>query len=200
MVRRTINNILLILTLFGCSQKSESSSEETDLVVIDTGNVDFKQFLDNIPNAILPLTIECGFEKTINHNVFEKKYSEFIPKDFEIVGKLNVNREQNLILFGMIGDIIYPYLFSFDDIGQKIDSVYLHISTCSGDPNFESSTWSVIDKNVSINMTDTVKYYNYFETDNDYERNLDSTVVTKRSIKMDDKGRFIQIAEESEKK
>ena len=171
-----------------CSQNSETNSIEVNPVEVVSENLDFKEFLDIIPTKNLPLTIECGFESTFNDYNFSAKQQKFIPNDFEVVGKLNTTKDLNLVLFAVNGDIIYPYLFSFDDNGQIIDSIYLHKSTCTGDPNLELSTWSVIDTDITINMTDTTKVFNYSETDN--SRILESTVVKKRTVKMKNDGSF----------
>jgi hypothetical protein len=189
---------LTILTFLGCSENSENSLTDKNTDVFNFERIDFKDFLDNIPTIALPLTIRCGFETTLYENDFNNKYRSFIPKDFEAVGKLKTDKNLNLILYASVGDILYPYLFSFDTDGNKIDSVYLHLSTCAGDPNLELSTWSVIDNDLTIIMTDTAQFFNYSETDNDYTRILDSTIITKRIVQIDNLGRFIKTSEEKE--
>lgn len=200
MILKVITLILIFLSVIGCNQKSASKSAEREVKTVVTTNNDFKEFLENIPSKNLPLTIECGFENTIFNEDFDSKFQQFIPQGFEVVGKLNTNKELNLVLFASIGDILYPYLFSFNQEGLKIDSVYLHISTCAADQNLELSTWSVIEQDITINMVDTVKYLNYIETENGYVRTLDSTFITKRTEKLDSSGRFFTLSEEKEKK
>ncbi|MBE0662346.1 MAG: hypothetical protein IH597_07750 [Bacteroidales bacterium] len=199
MARESITAILIILTLLGCSYSSGSHSNANKSDTTEINSINFRDFVENMPSKNLPLTIECGFQTALNEKDFNKTYQQFIPEGFEVVGNLNVNKDMSLILFARIGDILYPYLFSYDNDGQKIDSIYLHISTCAGDPYLELSTWSVIDKNITINMTDTAKFFYYHENETEYFRRLDSTIVTKRIMQMDNTGRFIKITEKKKK-
>ena len=199
MRQNALTLLFVILTLWSCSDNSFDNSNDVNGETQESATVDFENFFDSIPTTDLPLTIKCGFKTTLYQKNFRDKYRNFIHKGFEVVGKIKTDNNQKLILFARVGDILYPYLFSLDENGNKIDSVYLHISTCAGDPNLELSTWSVIEKDLTINMTDTAKFFNYIETDSGYTRTLDSTIITKRMVELDNKGRFTKTNEEKNK-
>ena len=199
MIPKTLTIILLILILWGCDKNTEKHVDDQPTETSSIESTGFSDFLDNIPIAPLPLRISCGFEKTFIEDDFNKKYQAYIPDGFEVVGKIQTAKDLNLILLASMGDILYPYLFTLDNNGKQIDSVYLHISTCAGDPELELSTWSVIEKDLTIHMTDTSKYFNYEDTGKDYIRTLDSTIIAKRTVEMNNSGRFVRTSDEKEK-
>ena len=199
MTRKPITIIFIVLTFLGCTPKSEPNSIENKITTSELGDINFINFIENIPTIKLPLTIECGFQTSLYKQEFKEKFQAYIPEGYEVVGKLEAKNDKSLVLFTKIGDLLYPYLFSFEFDGQKIDSIYLHISTCAADPYIELYTWTVIDKDININMVDTAKFFYYLENDIEYIRSLDSTVLTKRTIELDNTGKFIRTKDYKER-
>ena len=179
---------ILIIVLLGCASNPGAKKEESLNNDQSFRKVAFQEFFLTLPEKPLPLTIICGFNSTIHDQEFNEKNKVFIPGGFEAVGRLEANQDFRLILFAGIGDILYPYLFSYNQSGQKIDSVYLHISTCGEDPELGQSTWTIIDKDLTIQMTDTLRYYSFRESDD--ERILDSTQISTKTVIIDPSGRF----------
>lgn len=199
MTKNTFAIVLIILALWSCSNESQENLTDTNGKVLESSAADFEDFFENIPTTNLPLTIDCGFKSTLYEKNFNDKYRNFIHENFEVVGKIKTENNYKLILMASVGDILYPYLFSCDDEGNVIDSVYLHISTCAADENLELSTWSIIEKDLTIHMTDTSKFFNYIETDNGYTRTLDSTIIKKATVKLNRNGKFVKTKEEVKK-
>jgi hypothetical protein len=198
MTSKKLRILLFVWPLIGCSNNPENRSTDISNESVNSEIVSFNNFVDDVPTTQLPLKIKCGFETTVLTEDFYNKYHPFIPNGFEVVGKIKAKKGLYPILLTRVGDLLYPHLFTFDEKGRQIDSLYLHVSTCGGDPYLELMTWSVIEKDLTIKMTDTAKHFNYIELDSSYTRTLDSTVITQRTIRMNNTGRFIKTNEERE--
>lgn len=189
-MRNTLVALLITVTHMGCTEKPNNNEEGS--------SPGFGDFVDHVPAMALPLTITCGFDNTITDSDFKHKYQSHVPKDMEVVGKLKTENDISLVFFARVEDLLYPFLYSFDKDGNVIDSLYLHVKNCAADPYIELFTWSVIQNDLTINMTDTAKHYNYIEYNDGYSRDLDSIVVTKRHLQIDRSGNFTNKREERE--
>lgn len=190
-----MKNLLIILTTIliaaaGCGE----STELDDSMAKDYS---FESFCESIDTKELPLRIDCGFESYDTEKDFTN-YKEFIPNDYKVVSQIIGINKHKLVLYTSVGDMSYPYLYSYNLKGDILDSLYLHISTCAGDPYLELSTWTIIDEKMSISMTDTSKYFSYTENENDPKRILDSTVITERKVIMNSNGNFTILSETKE--
>jgi hypothetical protein len=195
----TLSFLLLTFLFLSCNNKSANQSFVDSSIEEIPINSAFEEFLDTIPTYQLPLLIKCGFKGAIFGEAFYEHYQQFIPEYLRVVGKLDTSSDLSLVLFGGISDILYPYLYTFDKVGNRIDSVDLHIHTCVGDAYLVSYNWTLIEPDLSINMVDTTKYFSIIETGRDYTSILDSIIIRKRTIKMDEKGSFHKTSEESNK-
>lgn len=85
--------------------------------------------------------------------------ASFRPREMHIAGRLSSNDTIVPILYYRIGDILYPYLFTFDATGRGIDSLVLHRYYCVGNETGYASAFTVIRPNLSIVMPDSLVRY-----------------------------------------
>ena len=193
-----VKNKLSILTislfssiLFSCGTAQKNGKEEEVAEQnIQKGTLSFMEIVSVIPDIKLPYTMWCGID--IYNNQYPdaedlgSDIANLLPKGdpFIIVGKLPINNDKIYLLYGLVGDIIYPYLNIYNRNGNKIDSLYLHISYCIGDADVIKTTATTINKDFSLKMTDTTEHIHYTENDNGYEKIIDSLIVSTRIMNL----------------
>jgi hypothetical protein len=154
----------LVLILSNCTRKNNG----------------FEEYYNKIPIIKLPLTITCGLCGN-DSLVSDSLIGKYAFKGAKAIGRLE--DDKNIyIIYNYPGDICYPYLYTYNQQGKILDSLYLHISTCAEDEYLGYSTWSVIHPDKSIDMTDTTKHFMTDEIKG--ERFLTSIVIKKRTYKM----------------
>ena len=153
--------------------------------------IDFK---NKLPKHRLPIDFHCGFDSLVKLADY-KDYLDFIPKDMEkIYGFLSAKGTTDLILYGIVGDDLYPYIYSYDNYGNIIDSLFLIITPCGQADEFSiPNSYAFIDENGMITMIDTSLYVHYLDNLN-YE--IDSTIVTTIKMKTNINGEFQEISRE----
>lgn len=108
--------------------------------------------------------MSCGLPNgTLSTQDFDK-FKTYIPKSSnEIYGTISSGNDSfHLILYGYIGDDIYPFLFSFDNQGKIIDSLDLIINRCGGADGHEiPHSYLAINTDLSIILTDTTKLIHF---------------------------------------
>lgn len=178
-------SILLIIT--SCDyQNKKTKATATDI------DEDFYSKIQVIDEIKLPTTYVCGVASYKLPSEYGEAIEEITPFDYGIIGRLPSKLGYEFIVFGKIGDIIYPYLYQYDKSGNIIDSLYLYIGYCSGDDEVINTTLSKINQDLSINMIDTMKYI-HFLTSKKY--NIDSIIVRKQQLAFSNQGRFEVIQE-----
>ena len=177
------------------TQKSQQQSElKTSYVIDSVQSVKFQKFIATIPTYDLPISLHCGLDSLENFNTLHD-FMEFIPKSMEeIYGYINSNNKIDLIMFGRVGDDLYPFLYSYDKNGKILDSLFLIISPCGqADETYRPNSYAFIDRNNEIRMTDTSLYIHYV----DYQKYvIDSTCITNIKIRVDESGHFKEINKE----
>ena len=181
--------------------------EVNEQIVQNEDSTSFMKIISNIPKIILPFDLYCGIESDklpisyLKAKDFGEEISRTIP-DPEIsiiAGRLPIDNDKIYIMYGLIGDIIYPHLNVYDRNGNRIDSLYLHISYCLGDCDVIMSNATTINKDFSIHMVDTTKLLHCIENDNGYERILDSIIVKTRKMNLMKNG-FYKDIEQNQKR
>jgi len=133
----------------------------------DSISASFDKAISLLKTIELPYKLYCGVDD--NDYIFYSQCPDLIKSIFPkneridgIVGKINGINDNNIfIIFTSVGDIIYPYLYTFNKQGKIIDSLYLHISYCVADGSEIVSTQTIMNSDYSIDMTDTIKYIHY---------------------------------------
>lgn len=174
---KTIELLLLtILTLFivGCGNETNKTSDIDPL---------FQDFLNEIPKKSLPINLNCGLPNESMPSADSEKYKSFIPQSARVFGTVDSGSERyRLVIYGYIGDDIYPVLFSFDNKGQIIDSLNLILNPCgAADDKVIPHSFVTIDHGLTIKLTDTTQLIHYpgnwKKLDFDDESLPDSTFV-----------------------
>jgi|GEM_PF-1803749 hypothetical protein len=173
---------LLILILSFCIACSSNTKR---------GVTNFTEYFSNIPIVKLPLKIQCGLcGDTLYSDSIIRKYGHVNQSYYgnpyhEVIGRIE-HANNIYILYSIPGDICYPFIYTYNKQGDILDSLYLQISTCDADEKTELSTWSIINPDLSIEMTDTNKSF-YIDTALG-KRLLLSTNISKREYKLNVKG------------
>jgi hypothetical protein len=204
------NSIVLLLLFQSCNTSPVKEEIEKDndtlsfkvqkQIIQNEESVSFIEIISTIPEIKLPCTLYCGIGDDIAQfpyllaedfgDYFIKTISE--PEVSRIIGKLPINNDKIYIMYGVIGDIIYPYLNIYDENGYKIDSLYLHISYCLADAEEVVTTKTTINKDFSIYMSDTVQYIHYDEND----KIIDSVIIGTRKMNLTKNG-YYKVTEET---
>jgi hypothetical protein len=181
--------ILLLLSI-ACNRVSVGDNKKENFEVKDTS---FEELILKIPRLNLPCTLFCGLDNGLPW-AEELGIKNIVPEDSQILGVLPVNNNNTYIVYGIPGDIIYPYLNIYDSTGTKIDSLYLHISYCAADESEIVANITTINKDFSISMMDTTKFIHYTD---DNEIIIDSIIVKKRHLNLMNNGIYKKQVQES---
>ncbi|MGQ1948718.1 hypothetical protein ACT3CD_16625 [Geofilum sp. OHC36d9] len=192
--------LLGFLILISCNSnktgKNEIIQQPVDKVdsILSEKHQRFIEFKKRLPKYNLPIEIHCGFDSMVSLTDY-KDFRDFIPtKMEEIYGYVNTNQTSDLILFGRVGDDLYPYIYSFDNNGNILDSLFLIINPCGqADEFYIPNSFAFIDNNGQISMIDTSLYIHYIDNMN-YK--IDSTIITMIEMKVDKNGKFKEIKKE----
>jgi hypothetical protein len=120
--------------------------------------------------------------------------AKLVPEYSVVVGKLPIKNDKIYILYGIIGDIIYPYLNIYDKNGKQIDSLYLHIGNCAEiyDDNYEMEiniiNATTINKDFSIHMIDSTKFH--YDVEDNLNNIADTVIVKTRKMNLTKDGYY----------
>jgi hypothetical protein len=125
-----------------------------------------------------------------------EKFKKYIPKSMDrVFGKIRTkDNKYKLIIYGLTGDDIYPFLFTYDNRGQIRDSLSLILTGCGGaDETQIPHAYAAIKDDLTIELTDTTRFIHYpekSESTDDYI--VDSLRISKVTMKVDKDGRFVK--------
>ena len=185
---RNIIFLCLLISIVSCS-KNQTKNDNINAAPL------FSEFVKTLPEVALPLSISCGIDGA-KEIVQAEKFKKFIPAYAErVLGTLPTNGKYNLIIYGHVGDDIYPVLYSYDNAGAIIDSLSLIINPCGGaDETQIPYSSAFISKDLIFTLIDTTKIIHYpaqLESTEVYI--VDSVRITKIIHQVDSKGHFITI-------
>jgi len=199
-----IGSFMSVFLSCGTTQKNDKK-EEVEEQNIQKDTLSFMEIISVVPDVKLPYTMWCGIENDNNQypdtEELGSDIANLLPKGdpLVIVGKLPINNDKIYLLYGLVGDIIYPYLNIYDKKGKKIDSLYLHIGYCAGDENEIRTTATTINKDFSIHMTDTMQYHRDIGNNEGYEWIIDSIIVTTHTMNLTKDG-YYKVVNETQQK
>jgi hypothetical protein len=185
--------VIIIQVIFSaCNRLSTEKQEnriENGIEIIAKGNISFADDILNVPMLNLPYTIYCGLDDGLPwaEDIVGLDVSEFLPENTIMAGRLPINNDNVYIVYGLPGDIIYPYLNIYNKTGEKIDSLYLHIGYCTGDDSEIVTNITTINKDFSISMVDTTKFIHYSDEN---EIIIDSIILKKNDLKLISNGLY----------
>jgi hypothetical protein len=191
---KIISRSIIIFIFIGCnsSAKVDNKKQNNEINMTDDYQSDnvkhngidstFINSISKINKLELPLHFYCGAETYTWAEDLGYEILKIVPLDYVVIGLLPINNENAYVIYGKVGDIIYPYLYTYNKIGGLLDSFYLHISYCDGDDSEIHSTVTTIDDDYSIYMSDTSKYIHYNDMN---ELFLDSIIIKERELKLE---------------
>lgn len=196
------SKLLLILTFSAC--QSDESNHQSNLIdptkqEILTPKKEkpseselFDQYLRLVPQSGLPYEFDCQIDYKTSA-IKSDSFIKFIPSGGNNPNYLKSNSPNDLIIYHFAADVIYPVLYTFDSLGQKIDSLWLYKGSCNEDPWIESRCYTKIDTDLTIQISDTSKHFFY----NDTIQRLDSTTIETDFYQILENGQFKWVKNES---
>ena len=174
--------LIAISLMFSCKNTTNKNiANQSDEHIIEPSEKKdisnpFIDIISSLNTLNLPYTFFCGAESYTWTSEYGKEFSSILPE--VIIGKLPSNDNKEYVICGIVGDIIYPYLYVYDEKANRIDSLYLHISYCLGDEEVIKTNVTIINADYSISMIDTTKYIHFIQN----EVQIDSISVTERTM------------------
>lgn len=189
MLVKAIPYVFLLLMFAGCNiqDKSNELSEGSKAPT-------FEGFLSELYADTLPYELDCNHMFSY-FDISFAVYEQYIPKDRHPYAKFEVDSNFTLMLFTFMGEQALPVLYSFDELGNRVDSLDMFIGRCQDDFHSTSMNYFVINEDFSIVLTDTTR--NYFVAAN--RRTLNSSTLEKRVYHIDDSGKFELVSGETVK-
>ena len=186
--------ILKMIALLVIFQSCNTSSKEEQVVEKEEIR-SFMEIISVIPDIKLPYIMRCGIEGQYpDADELGSDIVKMFPEISVIVGKLPIKNDKVYILYGVVGDIISPHLNIYDRNGNKINSLYLHISHCgfgydeNEEMEFYMNSVTTINKDFSIHMSDTTVFHYDVEDSPNYGK--DTTIVKTREMNLTQDGYY----------
>jgi len=172
------------------TNNEEKHNQETTAVEQQQASC-FSELLSQINSITLPFSFYCGIDnyKSIEEysinciNTLQIPYQENIG----IAGKLPSFENKEFVIYTIPGDIIYPYLFVYNESGEFLDSLFLHIAGCDGDDSLIISNETTINTDYSIEMIDTTQYIHF---NNQMSIVYDSAVIITKKLILNSDGKY----------
>jgi hypothetical protein len=188
---------ILILVLTGCkpgsSEKGPTGDSLASAATTPTsfkGEGRFAVFLSSLEALHTPLTLDCGIQGDLHsrHRAHEDAaLQSFYPREL-VIGRLWSTSSYVAVLYGSIGDWVYPAIFTFDQTGRPIDSLDLRVY-CEGEPGSRGSSVAYIADDRTITAVDTVWTTSLDSLHNEIQ-GTDSTFVQSQVFRVDSLGRI----------
>jgi len=184
--------LLAILSLLGCQQNytnKKTNSYDSD-VTVKEDSLKFFQYYSKLKNINPPLTLSCGLPSDVSYDYapFNNYFSRNFDSPLYVAGKIYQSRVFVTLLYGIVGDDLYPVLFNYNNNGIKIDSLDLS-GICDGDEGYISSTTVTLNKDYSIFKVDSLT--RYFENELDKMiKGTDSTTIISYKFIIQSNGHF----------
>jgi hypothetical protein len=97
----------------------------------------YSEFIDEVPELKVPVEVTCGFEQLSLTEDQRNKLRPFTPAGYEIIGKLSINPNYNLIICGeLVGKSYTPQLFVTDKEGLGVSNQMLFENVCYPDSTY----------------------------------------------------------------
>jgi hypothetical protein len=174
------------------------SPDKAAKVFTTADNVDtlFLEFVDSIRMQSLPLHISCGLEENLVSSTQFEKFKKYIPQSASLVfGHIKSTSDNHkLIIYGQVGDDIYPLLFSYDRTGKIMDSLHLMLTGCGGaDETAIPHAFATISPDLTITLIDTTRLIHYANGSGSVDNYIiDSLRIKKVAMTIDKNGRFVK--------
>ncbi|MDR3287420.1 MAG: hypothetical protein LBT27_08250 [Prevotellaceae bacterium] len=158
--------------------KNERQNDDTQIK-----DSSFIKTISKINILQLPIVFYCGIESAPWAKDLGADIEKIAPENSLVAGVLPVNNNYIYVIYGFVGDILYPHLYTYNKKGELLDSLYLHINYCVADEYVIISTVTTIKSDFSIEMSDTTKEIHYDDMNNLV---IDSIIVKERKLTLNE--------------
>ena len=183
--------LLAVLSFCGCQQNYTNKIITIDSdVSVKEDSIKFFQYYSKLKNINPPLTLSCGLSSDVSYNYapFKNYFERNFDSPLYVAGKIYQSRVFVTLLYGIVGDDLYPVLFNYDNNGVKIDSLDLS-GICDGDEGYISSTTISLNKNYFIFKVDSITRYSEDEF-GELVKGTYSTTIINYSFRIQSNGNF----------
>ena len=174
-----VYHLILLSILFVSCGESNSSTEQV------TEGPTFEDYYNKIPQDTLPYHLDCG-HAFLFFDISYAVYEKYIPEGGWTYTKFKTESKHPVILYTFPGDLSWPYLYSFSENGEIIDSLGLYIGSCQSDPYSDSRCYAIFNEDLTIELSDTVNHYSITESVQTY----DSSTVKTQIYQFSTEGEF----------
>lgn len=183
--------ILISTLLFGCGKgnKTESKPWNERRQKLE---LTFSDYSEKIPLITLPLISTCDVElKGSRFGFTDKEILKYGTEMSEIHGKLADKDKYTAIIYLYPADVVLPIILTTDKKGQKISRLDLYENYCNeSETSIETSAFK-INKDLSIQLTDTLTTFDRNEKDEIIESTKKATVSRKLFL-INENGKIIE--------
>ncbi len=182
--------LLTFLGLLSCNQNDVNKNVGYSDTAVIADSIKFSQYYSKLNDINLPLILTCGLASDIPYSY--APFNNYFKRNFDsplyVAGKIYQSKVFVTLLYGIVGDDLYPVLFNYNNNGVKIDSLDLS-GICAGDEGYISSTTVTFNQDYLIFKVDSVTRY----SENDYlqlNNSTDSTTIVNYKYRIQKNGYF----------
>ena len=190
-MKTAITTIFIILTFFSCQQKNQQKGVLDKGQIQDKGEFLFPDYVKTINQIDLPLKTTC--EKELEPPLLpyaDSLISKFGPENSRIYGKLADKKRFTAIIYLYPADIVLPIIQTTDKQGNKISTLNL-FENCNEDELFKSTSWTSINKDLSIVINDSITTYKR-DKEGEIINSSKRTKISHKNFYIDDEGQIIE--------
>ena len=184
--------LLAILSLWGCQQNYDNKKTNTDDsdVSVKEDSLEFFQYYSKLKNINPPLTLSCGLPSDVTYDYapFKNYFGRNFDSPLYVAGKIYQSKVFVTLLYGIVGDDLYPILFNYNTNGIKIDSLDLS-GICDGEEGYLSSSTVTLHKDYSIFKVDSITRYSEDEF-GELVKGTSSTTILNYRFRIQSSGNF----------
>lgn len=176
--------LIISITFYGCKlrpyKKDKGFTKEDIKFMLKT----YGEFVDKIPDVKLPLSVDCANISPVTEDSLLEAYQPFAPVGYEIVGKVNTEKDLYMVLCKERTAPKYLQMYITTLTGSNITWVKLYNDTCSFTHGSRTYSTTLIKSDNEIQIVDSTLYgHSHGRT-----IHADSTVIITEIISIDKKG------------
>ena len=187
--------LFFVVLIFRCADNQDNSHFQNTSKITSTkeDSVKFFNYYSKLNVYGSPFKLVCGLDANVLYD--KAPFLNYFNKNSEtplvVAGRVFSNNQFITILYGSVGDDIYPLLYSFNKYGVKVDSLDL-TGDCSGDEGYLSSTSVTFKENNDIIKVDSIKRFMVDELGEEIH-GTDTTTIFNYKFTINIDGVFIKL-------
>lgn len=185
----TIILLLALLTIHGkINQKENHSLHEKQQKI----GYSFSAFSQKIPLIALPFSSNCNIElKEFRSEFSAKEISKFGRENCDVFAKLADKKNFTAIIYLLPCDALLPIIVTTDKNGKKISELELDDSYCGEDEFSWGSSCFTINKDLTIQTTDSASSFKR-DSKNRIIESTKKLTVTHRQFHINENGKIVE--------